>query len=368
MQRRRVTIRRARIPFRTVFKHASAARTIAENVIVLIEDEDGLVGYGEGCPRPYVTGESQESAQAFLHRRAESVAVEVDSVAALHAWISGDREIDANPSAACALELALLDLLGRRAVAPVERLLGLEPIAVSPRATAVYGDSSPLAFAAQYAAFGWNGMRDSKLKLSGDPQRDRRRARWLARRGPVRFDANNLWADSAASVPKLAPLARYAWAVEEPVKARDFEGMAKISRETGLAIILDESFLVAADLDVIPTDGTFVVNVRVSKLGGLIRTLKALRDAGARGVKVVVGAQVGETSILARAGLVAVSAAAQAMLGYEGGYGVHLLAHDVCSPSLTFGRQGAFSANILSCLSRPGLGLDRISLLEGSGP
>ena len=190
-------------------------------------------------------------------------------------------------------------------------MLGLDPLAASPHASAVYGDTPAPVFAMQALIFGWRGLRDAKLKLSGDPRRDRWRARLLAWRGPLRLDANNLWPDAASAISHLAPLAAFAWAVEEPVKVGDFAAMSAISRETGLTIILDESFLSARDLDALPTEGKFAVNVRVSKHGGLIRTLQAIRAARARGLKVIVGAQVGETSILARAGLVAVSAARQ---------------------------------------------------------
>ena len=70
MPRRRITIATAPIPFRSAFRHASATRRVAENVIVRIEDDDGLVGLGEGCPRAYVTGETAATALEFLHRRA----------------------------------------------------------------------------------------------------------------------------------------------------------------------------------------------------------------------------------------------------------------------------------------------------------
>ena len=371
MPRRRVTIATAPIPFRAAFRHASATRRVAENVIVRIEDDDGLVGLGEGCPRHYVTGETVASAIEFLQRRAPGLATEIDSVAELAAWIAGDDEIDANPSAACAIELALLDLLARRAGLPVERVLGLEPLAKSPHASAVYGDSPTPVFAMQAFLFAWRGLRDAKLKLSGDPRRDRWRSKLLARRGPLRLDANNLWPDAASAISHLAPLAGSAWAAEEPVKVRDFAGMSAISRETGLTIILDESFLKARDLDALPEDGKFAVNVRVSKHGGLIRTLHAIRAARARGLKVIVGAQVGETSILARAGLVAVSAAVEALGGYEGGYGTHLLARDLTVPSLTIGNCGAFHGEAWAATSRPGLGLDLapdVPLIEAPAP
>lgn len=358
MPRRRVTIATAPISFKAAFRHASATRRVAENVIVRIEDEDGLVGLGEGCPRQYVTGETAATALHYLHRRAPDLAAKIDSVAELNAWIAGDDEIDANPSAACAIELALLDLLARRVGLPVERVLGLEPLAASPQATAVYGDSPAPIFMLQALIFGWRGLRDAKLKLSGDPRRDRWRARLLARRGPLRLDANNLWPDASSAIPRLAPLATLAWAVEEPVRVRDFAAMSAISRETGLTIVLDESFLKARDLEALPEDGKFAVNARVSKHGGLIRTLQAVRAARARGLKVIVGAQVGETSILARAGLAAVSAAGDALQGYEGGYGTHLLARDLTTPSLTIGNRGAFHGAAWAATSRPGLGLD----------
>lgn len=358
---RRVTLATAPIPFRTTFKHASAARKVAENVIVKIEDEDGFIGLGEGCPRQYVSGETQETALSFLSKRAPSVGATIDSLEELRGWIEDDKDIDANPSAACALELALLDLLARRAGVSVEQYLGHATVLASPEASAVYGDASPLEFLAQFAAFGWNRMRDSKLKVSGNPRRDRWRAALLARRGRLRLDANNLWPDTSSAIAALTRLAQFAWAVEEPLTARAWEGMEEIGEKTGLTIILDESCLCVGDLAAIPPRGNFAVNVRVSKHGGLIRTLAVVQAARARGLKIVVGAQVGETSLLARAGLVAVSAAGDAVIGYEGGYGVHLLQQDLCSPSLTFRRNGAFNQEVMSNLPSPGLGMDLAS-------
>jgi len=67
------------------------------------------------------------------------------------------------------------------------------------------------------------------------------------------------------------------------------------------------------------------LRIRVSKLGGLLRTLTMIRAARTRGLGIVVGAQVGETSILARAGIVAAHAADSSLVGYEGAFGTRLL-------------------------------------------
>src|SRR4029079_2856639 len=55
-----------RIPLKKRIKHASHARTETDNVIVRVRLNDGSVGWGEGVPREYVTGEAAASALDLL--------------------------------------------------------------------------------------------------------------------------------------------------------------------------------------------------------------------------------------------------------------------------------------------------------------
>ncbi|HEU5272820.1 MAG TPA: enolase C-terminal domain-like protein, partial [Xanthobacteraceae bacterium] len=273
----------------------------------------------------------------------------------LRRWLTENAsEIDRHPSAVCAMEMAVLDLLARRAGVAVEDLVGTPRLDRPLPVTAVYGSASAIAFHVQRWRFGRAGMGDAKLKLTGDPRRDAARARSLARRGRLRLDANNLWRDVRAAIAALAPLAPYAWAVEEPVAPRDWPGMAAVAQATGLAIILDESFATPADLAPAPAGAQWIANLRVSKLGGVLRTLDAVAAARRCGMGMIVGAQVGETSLLARAGLLAAAAAGQSLLGFEGAYGTHLLAHDIVRPSVTFDRSGRIAPAAFSA----GWGLD----------
>jgi L-alanine-DL-glutamate epimerase-like enolase superfamily enzyme len=342
-------------PFRTRFEHAAASRDRAENVIVIADDGAGRIGLGEGCPRAYVTGETVQSALAALARWRKEGCETLDDLSSLDAWMRArSADIDANPSAFAALELALLDVFARRSERTLEQLLGVAVTTHEIRASAVYGTGPTAKLLAQAALYTLNGMRDAKLKLTGNAGRDRARARMLARFGRVRLDANNLWPTAADACRGLEGVARHAWAVEEPVQPRDWQGLADVGARTRLALVLDESATHPRDLAALVPGPQYVVNVRVSKLGGLLRTLAMIRAARARGLGLVVGAQVGETSILARAGIVAAHAADSSLVGYEGAFGTRLLARDATTPSLRFGYRGRVS---LTALGARGSGL-----------
>src|SRR3954451_6887883 len=155
------------IPFRVRFGHASAVREQAENIIVAVRDAHGRVGLGEGCPRSYVTGETLASATSFIEKHRADF-LELASLDDLQHWMVGRAsDIDVNPSAFCAVELALLDLFARQAELPVEALVGLPPCHDA-TASAVYGTGKAWKFYAQAVLFRLNGMRCSKLKVSGD--------------------------------------------------------------------------------------------------------------------------------------------------------------------------------------------------------
>jgi len=328
------------VPFRAAFSHASATRSRAENLLVRVEDAEGRAGLGEGCPRAYVTGETPAAAAAAVVRWRPDL-LRIDGVDSLRAWLEGRREeIDRAPSAGCAVELALLDLFARQAEIPVEDLLGWPRLERPLTVTAIYGRAPTPVFLLQHARFIAAGMVDAKLKLSGREASDGRRAARLARRGRVRLDANNLWPDAARALAGLEGAAPHAWAVEEPVRPRDWAGLARVGRESGLAVILDESFAGPRDLDQMDAEVRYLVNLRLSHLGGLLRTLEAFEAARARGVDVILGAHVGETSLLARAGLAVAAVAGVHLAGYEGAYGTWLLKRDPAVPSLTFGRDG----------------------------
>lgn len=347
------------VPFRAAFRHASASRAEAANVIVAARSHGGAVGYGEGCPRPYVSGETVASAAAFVRAHAAELAADVRDAPTLRAWAESRRaEIDRNPAAFCAVELALLDLFGKEAGAPVEALLGLPPLAGRFPYTAVLGDAPRLVYWWQLRRYRRRGFRDYKVKATGDLGRDRWRLRQFAgSEARVRVDANNLWESADVCIRHVQALQLRLYAIEEPLRQDDLAGFARVGEECAARIILDESLLRAAQLDGLGGGGRWIANVRVSKMGGILRSLEAAERAAALGIPVIVGAQVGETSILTRAGLTAMLAAGPNLDASEGAFGTHLLRRDLTRASLMFGDDGAVNADREGLGAAPGLGL-----------
>lgn len=333
------------IPFRQRFRHASAERDATSSLWVEAVGDNGAIGVGEACPRPYVTGETLESAAGYFAKVRTDVLTNIHDAGSLRTWVSGHAEhIDRNPAAWCAIELALIDLFARQAGQTAEAWLGLPESDGTFRYSAVLGDADIPAFAATFARYREIGMTDFKMKLGGDLARDRAKLAVLKDAGTavarLRLDANNLWPDAASAYAYLAALDAPAFAMEEPLTTSQRADLPALAQQTGMAVILDESLCRLEELAGFASGTRWIPNLRISKLGGLLRTLALVDAARSRGLSLIVGAQVGETSLLTRVALVAARAAGDALLAQEGAFGTLLLESDVCAPSLMFGRGG----------------------------
>ncbi|MEN8175159.1 MAG: enolase C-terminal domain-like protein [Pseudomonadota bacterium] len=351
------------IPFKLSFSHATADRSRTQSVLVTATSKEGLTGYGEGCPREYVTGESLDSVMRFFREHQPDVSRLFD-LDTLRRWVSDHRWIiDANPAAWCAMEMALLDLFGKTAGLSLERLLDQPELSGVFQYSAVLGTDDLGIFEKLLSLYLDMGFRDFKVKLMDDLARDQEKADLLKAQLDkgirIRFDANNCWTDADRASRYLESLDCPFWAVEEPLPKGRYEELARLAEYLDTKIILDESFRRLDQLALLdPTPDHWLVNLRVSKMGGLLRSLEIVDACRKTGIPLIVGAQVGETSLLTRAALTVAASARDLLVAQEGGYGTYLLAHDICEPSLMFGRGGKLNADPLPMRTSPGCGLD----------
>ncbi len=343
-----ITIQHLQIPFTESFSHASADRQKTDSLIVRVTLDDGTRGYGECCPRPYVTGEGCRDAARFIHRIAATIASDVHDLNGLRQWvIANEQLIDFHPAAFCGLELAVIDAFARSLGLNAESFFDVEERCGHRfKYSAVVSGGTlekSLRMMRAYRSFRFD---DFKIKLSGDLELDIDRIEQFIDLSPasrLRLDANNLWSDPLVAANYLRRLPDVFFAIEEPLGRKDFTGLSLLCRLVRKKIILDESFTSMSDLGFLPEDkDSLILNIRISKLGGLIRS-KMITDIAERsGIKYIIGAHVGETSILAKAALMLGAANSRSLIAREGAAGEYLLSRDICSHSIMFGDQGFY--------------------------
>lgn len=342
-----LSIEELNIPFKHSFSHASATRNSTEAVLVKVMSQSGLTGFGEGCPRSYVTGETVDTAVTFFEQNKKNIS-QIESIADLKDWVNVHQvDVDENPAAWCAVELALLDLLGQEQRKSIEPLLKLPTLSGDFQYTAVLGASKLEAFRAQSQQYLQMGFTDYKIKITGDLEQDKQRIcvlRELKEKIIVRLDANNFWDSAEQALQYIKALDYDFFAIEEPLRVGDYEGCISIYKDLGTPIILDESFLKAKQFDQIAkAPETWIINIRISKMGGILRSLEIAEQAKKCLIPIIVGAQVGETSILTRAALTIANSYRTILLGQEGAYGTYLLKNDVVEQPLMFEKGGRLS-------------------------
>jgi L-Ala-D/L-Glu epimerase len=244
-----------------------------------------------------------------------------------------------------AIELALLDLFVRQEKQSIENFLGL-PVLKGPFVySAVLGATSAKQFAETLGLYQKLGMRDYKIKLSGNAELDRGNLAILRSAGispaQVRADANNLWFDANVAQEYLKMLNYRFAAIEEPLRPGQFADLVVLGGSLVTRIVLDESICRKEQLAQLPgAPIQWVINIRVSKMGGILRSLSLVNDCRQAGLALVVGAQVGETSLLTRAALIVAQAARDILIAQEGAFGTLLLESDAVQPTLMFGAKG----------------------------
>lgn len=349
MQLRDLTIENLDIPFKVSFQHSSATRTTTESVLVTADTENSIQGIGEGCPRQYVTGETLETAHDFFNAHRPDFLI-IGTLDDLITWVDNHKAgIDKNPAAFSAVELALLDALAKEKSQSVEALLSLPELSGKFRYTGVLGVSNPESFKAQLQQYLHLGFTDFKVKVFGDREIDQANIVTIKGCGSddicVRIDANNLWSDWGEATAYIKALDYPFVGLEEPLSVYEYDGCRKVFEELGIPIILDESFTKEADFQHIQANPEpWIINIRVSKMGGILRSLDVAEKNKELGIPIIIGAQVGETSILTRAALTVANKYRSIQLAQEGAFGTYLLERDVIDPPIMFGKCGILTA------------------------
>ena len=341
------------IPFTQAFVHSKTSRSQSDSVIVRLRGRDGLTGYGEALPRPYVTGEdvprmvealrSELGPRAMQLNLASGTAALAQIGSLIDGWASlqlSSPDVVAWNATSCALELALLDWAFKRSGKSISNWLA--PSRGHVIYTGVIDAIDPETAGEMAARYAQARFGTLKVKVGVDDDQRRLEAvrKAAGDRMEIRVDANGAWTASEA-ILALEQLKAYdISAVEQPVSASDLDGMLRVRQATGVTVIADESLVTPNDAaDLISMEACDAFNIRVSKCGGLLASKHIAQMGLDSGIQVQVGAQVGETSLLAAAGR-HLAAHLPGIQYVEGSFGTHLLTEDISPEPVMFGYEG----------------------------
>jgi L-alanine-DL-glutamate epimerase-like enolase superfamily enzyme len=341
----RLTLNKTCIPLNYQFiqSNNSGSRNSSAAIISLMSDS-GNTGYGEACPRTYVTGENIHTMKNDLERIKKSLfSCSIYSFEDLFQFAT--RHSSIGPATSCALELALLDLWSKEVEKPIHEL-----IQVDMDFCTEYGIAIPL-YKPEFIKNVLETMpvrEPAFIKIKNDADVEGLLLKLEVIKNhfgqdvEITIDGNGGLTFQEANTMINLLYKKGVYSYEQLLPVHDLDGYRKLNSIYGkyVNIILDESLVTIEDArTAIKYKTCNAFNLKISKCGGITKTKAIYDQAQNNGISCRMGAHFGETGILSKAQGIS-NAMMKDLTHYEGLYGAHLLKEDVVEPSPMMDRNG----------------------------
>lgn len=273
-----IKIQNLKAPLKTPFITSLRRVDILEDVVVIIECDDGSIGYGEGASTPIITGETLGSIKATIAYLSNFIiGRDIEEFEAILTDIH--TKILHNTTAKSALEIALYDLKAKALKQPLYQMLGGSQKVFQTDITISMNETKSMIKHALHAVN--LGYAQLKIKIGDNPKKDAQKIQAIHQALPshikLRLDANQGWTAKESvtllhSLEKQDILAEF---IEQPVKANDFKGLKYIKERVQTPLLADESIFGLEDARTLLEDEAIdFVNIKLAKTAGLSQALK----------------------------------------------------------------------------------------------
>lgn len=284
-----------RLPVRRDFAWAGLSVGIGRFVLVRVQTDEGLVGYGEAVPLAQWggdhnrrAGETQWTVTYVVHELFRPVLLGEDPFDIERLVRRMDDTVRGHSYAKAAVDIALYDLLGKAAGMPLYKLLG-----------GAYRESVPIAHmvglmslndaVSEGRAAVADGVPALQVKGGVEPERDIALIRELrAQLGPdvwLRLDANQGYGSVAEAVSilrRMEPLGLDF--VEQPIAGP--RHLAEVRHAVGIPVVADESCWDAEDaLECAELGAVDAISIYLAKAGGITGARRVASVAAAAGLR-----------------------------------------------------------------------------------
>ncbi|VBB47557.1 putative Mandelate racemase/muconate lactonizing enzyme family; chloromuconate cycloisomerase [uncultured Paludibacter sp.] len=264
----------------------------AQNVVVVIHTDDGLIGYGECSPFMTINGESMDTGFVVGQYLAQALKGE-NPLNISHCTNIMDKTIYGNASIKSAFDIALYDIASQHANLPLYKFLGGE------KNKTIHTDytvslGSPEKMVKDAISIKQRGFQVVKVKLGDSKDADVNRIR-LIRESigyeiPLRIDANQGWNDEETPdiLKELEPY--NIQLCEEPIPRWNFMALPKIREKSSIPIMADESCCTSYDAErLLQIRACDMFNIKLGKSGGIFDALKIIEIAKKQNTIIQIG-------------------------------------------------------------------------------
>ncbi len=274
----RIFAHRVELPLHETSYQWSGGKSVSvfDSTIVGVETDTGLIGYGEVCPLgPFYLPAYAEGARTGLRELGPHLLGE-DPRQLVRLNRTMDAALKGHPYVKSGLDIACWDILGQATGLPLCELLGGR-YGEDVHLYRAISQESPERMAEKVAGYRAEGYRRFQLKVGGDPDVDIARIRAVAAKlqagDRLVADANTGWVQHEA-VRVARAVREIDVYIEQPCLT--YEECLAVRRQIPHPFILDENIddlgiLLRAKADL----AMDVVNLKISKLGGLTRIRQA---------------------------------------------------------------------------------------------
>lgn len=303
-----------RVPLKTPFKTALRTVDAVEDIVVIVRTDTGHVGHGEAPATAVITGDTHGSMVEAIRKliAPRLIGQEIANLNRITQIIQGSLE--RNFSAKAAVEIAVYDLFGQLYDAPLYQLLGGgDPVITTDITISV--DYIDKMVADSLAAVD-RGFESLKIKVGKDIGVDIERVKTIYAavegRALLRLDANQGWTPKQAvyAMRTLEDAGVRLELLEQPVKARDIEGLRYVTERVNTPVMADESVFGPIEVvDLIRARAADIINIKLMKTGGISNAIRIADICAMYGVECMIGCMIEGSISVAAAVHVAVAKA-----------------------------------------------------------
>ncbi len=317
MKLRSLTLYHLDIPCKNEFTHSRVTRNSSEVILAKLITDSGQIGWGEMLPRSFVTGETIDSIMSDDHSDVLISLLDKElNSAGFTQWIH-DHLNNGHTSLSFigGVEMGVIDLLSQTGQLDLDSMIGAKRGDGVGRCVTVGLDCEPNEIRARFISSRLKKATAIKLKVGQSLDRDVECILQLSSlcKGSVelRLDGNGIQTFNSTSDLLNSIDVHHIHSFEEPLVLDDAarqDGLRELHQRYNVDFMADEAVCSMKDAENIASDGSYqLFNIRVGKHGGVCASA-AIRDfAKSKGIGVVGGSMVGETSVLTQASTVFLS-------------------------------------------------------------